>query len=110
MVLEEMIYRVSSDTEPASFQDSISEPELKEWIEAIQFEVSSLEENQTWEPSCLPPGRRAIPIKRVFKKKTNAEGKVCRHQARLVCKGFLQREGIDFVKNFAPVAKFQAIR
>jgi hypothetical protein len=69
MVLEEMIYRVSRDTEPASFQDAISEPELKEWIEAIQFEGSSLEENQTWEPSCLPPGRRAIPIKRVFKKK-----------------------------------------
>ena len=38
-------------------------------IEAIQSEVSSLEENQTWEPCCLPPGRKAIPIKLVFKKR-----------------------------------------
>ena len=62
------------------------------------------------EPCCLPPGRKAIPIKWVFKQKTNAEGKVCRYKARLVCKGFMQREGIDFVEAFAPVAKFQSIR
>ena len=28
----------------------------------------------------------------------------------MVCKGFMQREGIDFVEAFAPVAKFQSIR
>jgi len=55
MVLEEMAYGVSHETEPTSFQDAISGPESKEWIEAIQSEVSSLEENQTWEPCCLPP-------------------------------------------------------
>jgi len=110
MVLEEMVYEVSHETEPTSSHDAISGPESKEWIEAIQYEVFSLQENQTREPCCLPPGRKAIPIKWVFKKKTNAEGKVCLYKARLVCKGFMQREGIDFVETFAPVAKFQSIR
>jgi hypothetical protein len=110
MVLEEMVYGVSHETETTSFQDVISGPESKEWFEAIQCEVFSLEENQTWKPCCLPPGRKAIPIKWVFKNKTNAERKVCRCKARLVYKGFMQREGIDFVKSFAPVPKFQSIR
>jgi hypothetical protein len=52
---------------------------------------------------------KAVPMKWVFKKKTNAEGKVCRYKAILVCKGFMQREGVDFVESFAPVAKFQSI-
>jgi hypothetical protein len=109
MVLEEMVYGVSHETEPTSFHDAISGPEPKEWIEAIQCEVSSVDENQSWEPCCLPPGRKAIPLKWVFKKKTNAEGKVCRYKAKSVCKDFMQREGIDF-EMFAPVAKFQSIR
>jgi len=45
MVLEEMVYGVSHETELTSLQDAISGPESKEWIEAIQSEVSSLEEN-----------------------------------------------------------------
>jgi hypothetical protein len=110
MVLEEVVYGVSHETEPTSFQDAISGAESKEWIEAIQSQVSSLEENQTWGPCCSPPGRKAIPIKWVFKKKTNAEGKVFRYRARLVCKGFIQRQGIDFVETLAPLAKFQSIR
>jgi hypothetical protein len=105
-----MVYGVSHETKPTSFQDAISGPKSKEWIEAIESEVSSLEGNQTWGPCCSPPGRKAIPMKWVFKKKSNAEGKVCRYKARLVCKGLMQREGIDFVETFAPLAKFQSTR
>jgi hypothetical protein len=68
MVLGEMVYGVSHYTERTSFQDAISRLGSKEQIEAIQSEVSSLEANQTWEPCCLPPGRKAIPIKWVLKK------------------------------------------
>jgi len=58
MVLEEMVYGVFHETEPTCFQDAILEPESKEWVEVIQFEGFSLEENQTWEPCCLPLGRK----------------------------------------------------
>ena len=69
MVLEEMVYGVFHETEPTCFQDAILEPESKEWVEVIQFEGFSLEENQTWEPCCLHRGRKAIPITWVFKKR-----------------------------------------
>jgi len=42
MVLEDMVYG-ASHVEPTSFQDAISGSESKEWIEAIQPEVSPLE-------------------------------------------------------------------
>ena len=46
MVLDEIVYGVSHETEPTSFQDAISGPESKEWIEAIQSEVCSQEEEK----------------------------------------------------------------
>jgi hypothetical protein len=51
----------------------------------MQSQVSSLEENKTWEHSCLPPGTKAIPIKWVFRSETDAEEMVCQYKAILVC-------------------------
>jgi len=104
-----MVYRVSHETDPTSFSGCHLRTGIEELIEAIQSDVSSLEENQTSQPCCLPPGRKEISIKWDFKKKSNAEGKVCRYKARLVWKGFMEKEGIDCVETFAPVAKFESI-
>lgn len=40
----------------------------------------------------------------------NEEGKIVRHKARLVCKGYSQVEGIDFQETFVLVARPEAIR
>ena len=58
----------------------------------------------------LPAGRKPIGRKWVFKKKTNAEGKVEKYKARLVAKGYSQVPGIDFGDIFSPVAKVASIR
>ena len=49
----------------------------------------------TCELTQLPLGNKAIPCKWVFKRKLNADGIIERYKARLVIKGFYQREGID---------------
>jgi hypothetical protein len=37
-------------------------------------------------------------------------GAIVKHKARLVARGFVQQEGIDFDDTFAPVARMESIR
>ncbi|MCY6396719.1 reverse transcriptase domain-containing protein, partial [Actinobacillus pleuropneumoniae] len=68
----------------------------KLWKEAMVDEMASLHKNEAWELVELLARRKSIGRKWVFKKKTNAEGKVEKYKARLVEKGYSQVRGIDF--------------
>lgn len=46
----------------------------------------------------------------IFTVKYNANGTLERYKARLVAKGYTQTYGVDYVENFAPVAKLNTIR
>ena len=45
-----------------------------------------------------------------FQKNINEDGKVIRNNARLICKGYAQVEGIHFEETFSLVARLEAIR
>lgn len=80
------------------------------WRRAMEEEVRSIEENRTWTLTDLPCDQRAIGLKWVYKVKKDEHGAVIRHKARLVVKGYAQREGIDYTEVFAPVARIEAVR
>ena len=69
-----------------------------------------MEQNRTWELVNLPAGHRPISLKWVFKLKKNELGAVIKHKARLVARGFVQQEGIDYDDAFAPVARMESFR
>eukprot|EP00253_Pinus_taeda_P015010 PITA_15010 len=73
-------------------------------------DMASLQKNEAWDPLELSAKRKPIGKKRVFKKKTNAEGKVEKCKARLVKKGYSQGLRIDFGDTFSLVAKVSSIR
>ena len=66
---------------------------------AMTEEIRAIERNNTWELTDMPKGARPIGIKWVYKKKTNAEGEVERYKARLVVKGYKQKEGRSIRSN-----------
>ena len=58
----------------------------------------------------LPKGRKALQNKWVYKIKHEGDEKEERYKARLVVKGFTQKEVIDFTKKISPVVKMPSIR
>ena len=49
-------------------------------------------------------------MKWVYKTKSNAEGKIERHKARLFVKGYKQQQGRDYEETFALVARMETVR
>jgi hypothetical protein len=45
----------------------------------------------------------------VYKLKRDEAGEIVKHKARLVARGFVQQEGIDFNEVFAPVARMESV-
>jgi hypothetical protein len=76
--------------EPRSVDEALGE---QCWREAMLSEMESIEANRTWVLSVLPAGHKAIGLKWVFKVKKDPQGKIIKHRARLVAKGYAQHEG-----------------
>jgi hypothetical protein len=105
--LEVQLHLVCYDGEPRSF----TEAERHEtWRAAMQSEMDTVEKNFTWELADLPRAHNAITLKWVFKLKRDEAGAIVKHKARLVARGFVQREGNDFDDTFAPVARMESVR
>ena len=64
--------------------------------------------NQTWELAELPPGKKALHNKWVYRIKEHDGNK--RYKERLVVKGFQQKEGVDYNEIFSPFVKLTTVR
>src|SRR3954466_16416372 len=85
-------------------------PESKKWLEAMKSEIDSMYTNKVWTLVDIPEDREAVENKWIFKKNTDADGKVSVYKARLVAKGFRQIQGVDYEETFSPVAMIKSIR
>ena len=70
--------------------------------------MKAIEENETWQ-LVDPRQCRGISLKWVYKVKRDELGAIVKHKARLIARGFVQREGIDFEEVFAPVARMESV-
>ena len=57
-----------------------------------------------------PGDKQVITSKWVFKRKTGIDGKVEEYKARIVARGFMQEEGVDYTKTYSPTVRLESIR
>ncbi|CAI7772286.1 unnamed protein product [Closterium sp. NIES-53] len=115
---EEEISRVSEDggepeaaiPEPKTLSEALSGPDAEKWKQSVKEEYDSLLENETWELYELPPRKKAISSKLIFRHKYGPDGELTRYKSRLVAKGFQQKKGKDFDEIFAPMGKGTTLR
>ena len=75
----------------------------------MKSEMKSLEEHNTWKLVSMPPGKKAVGCKWVFRIKRDPSGEIIKFKGRLAAKGFTRRPGIDYNETFAPVAHKESI-
>ncbi|KAK9109634.1 hypothetical protein Sjap_017694 [Stephania japonica] len=92
---------LTEEGEPSTLQEAMHGSEASRWTAKNAEEIEALHKNKTWELVPLPGGRKPIGNKWVYKIKRNSDDQVERYRARLVVKGYAQKEGIDFNEIFS---------
>nr|GEU51616.1 retrotransposon protein, putative, Ty1-copia subclass [Tanacetum cinerariifolium] len=96
--------------EPANYKAALLDPKSNKWLNAMNVEMQSMKHNEVWELLDLPPNKKSVGQKWLFKKKTNMDGAVHTYKARLVAKGFTQTLRIDYEETFSRIVDIRAIR
>jgi hypothetical protein len=97
------------DGTPSTIEGAYSSHDADFWKEAIRSEMDSIMSNATWEVVKRPYGCKPIGSKWVFRKKLRPNGTIERYKARLVIKGYSQKEGDDFFDTYSPMARLTII-
>jgi hypothetical protein len=94
---------------PFTYQQAISGPHAYHWHTAIQSEINSMIDRNVFTVEELPVGRKALNFKWTFVWKSE-HGEITRAKARIVAKGFMQQENIDYNEVFAPTGSQDGLR
>ena len=69
-----------------------------------------MEENKVGDIVELLEGAKRVGYKWVFKTKRNSSGNIERYKAKLIAKGFTQKDGITYKETFSFVSKKHSLR
>lgn len=93
---------ITNVVELNSYHEAVLDPK---WQEAMAVEIAAFDTNNTWTLTSLPPNKKVIGCKWLYKIKHRLDGSIERDKAKLATKGFTQQEGLDFAKKISLIAK-----
>lgn len=94
---------------PQTFKEAVESANSKQWKKAMDEEIQSLRENNTYILTELPKGKKTVGGKWVYSVKNDNKGND-KYKARFVAKGYSQKEGIDYGETFSPTANLTSVR
>ena len=96
-------------SDPATFHQAMASDRKDAWVKAMQDEIQSNLDKHVWDLTVLPPGKRALTSKWVYRTKELPDGSRI-EKARIVARGFEQVQGVDFHEIFAPTIRSKSLR
>ena len=91
---------------PKGYASAMKDADFAErWRQAMQDEVDSLLQNETWTLVDTPKNRSVLRGRWVYALKRGPTGEITRFKGRWVVRGFEQRQGLDYNETFASVVK-----
>ena len=105
MYLQESDFNVRVFNDPKMFSQTMSCRESNLWFNAMKDGMSSMASNGVWDLAELLDCAKVIGYKWVFKTNKDSLGNIERYKAKIIAKGFTQKEGIDYKETFSPICK-----
>ncbi|RDX74579.1 hypothetical protein CR513_45661, partial [Mucuna pruriens] len=93
-----------TEDDPINFCQAMQSSNSKKWVDAMKYELKSIQDNDVWDLIELPEGVKPIGCKWIFKTKKDSKGNIERYKTHLVVKGFTQKEDIDYKETFSPIS------
>jgi hypothetical protein len=97
------------DDTPKTIVEAFASPDADDWKETVRTEMDSILSNGTWESVDRPYGCKPMGYKWMLKKKFRPDGTINKYKAKLVAKGYTQKEGEEFFDTYSPVARLTTI-
>ena len=98
---------------PKNIRDALKSADYKEWIAAMEDELSSHLQNGTWilvPKNSIPGKRRQVGSTWAYDLKRAADGTIKRYKARLCAQGFSQEEGVDYFETYSNTIRYETLR
>ena len=98
---------------PKSYEEAMASAYHKQWQEAMDAEILSLTNNQTWtidSRSAIPRGRKPTKSRWVYAVKYKRDGTIDKFKARFVVCGYSQIEGLDYDRAFSATLRATSFR
>ena len=116
---DEVIYAVSAgvalleEQTPESYREAMQSQDAAKWREAMDKEMASCMAQDVWDlvpRSSLPKGTNILPVRWVYKIKTDESGNVTTFKARVTPKGFRQKFERDYFEVYAATGMYKSLR
>ena len=92
--------------EPTTYEESLNSSKSDKWL----TEMDSMYTNQVWILVDPLKGIKPIGCKWIFKKNTDMEGNVITYKAKLIAKGYRQRQRVNYNETFSLITMLKSIR
>jgi hypothetical protein len=100
-------------SDPRTVSEALHGPNASQWKASIEEELQGFKDLGVYRlipPSKLPPGRKLLKGKMVFRQKLDSEGRIARFKSRYVAMGNHQIPGKDYNRTTSPTARMESFR